>query len=392
MEKAANEKSPAKIEAEKPVAKAESTAETDTKKSKKGLITGIIIILLIIAGAISAVIFTSAKNTPENVVLDAVTNTIKDKNHRIYGKLETTVLTPMTLAEGNYKNTVVLEIDGYNEGLSNETTASFTIKNFGGKDYVFRFSEVLQDDGTIYIKSAELSDFINSLASLLSPYLTAEPYSSMVGLLKSLAGKISSTWWRISVPELVAAFGLEDNSIANQYDCLIGAAKKFFDSSSINSITDAYKDSQFLSVEKYDTDEIPSFTNDTYRASIDAVRLAKFWNNVVTIGPVNDMRSCEQGGNNQVSKAFNPVTSDQLESMNGQKIFLDIDKDRRISGIYFTGSTDGNNYTADIHIDKSGGEVSVPENAKPITELKEDISLIIQFVVSIFSSLSSATE
>lgn len=371
---AAKTEKPAKVE--KP-AKAETP---ETKKSKKGLIAGIIALILIAAGAATALILLNCKKSPENMVLDAVTKTVKQKSHKVTGTVEMTTKTASVLSENGYKTTVRLDLDAKNNGMSNATTATLTISGTGSSDFVFRFDEVLQDDGVLYLRSADLANFVNSLASTFGAYLSVEPLSGIVRDVKNLATKIGDSWWRISVPSILDLLGVEDQKVFDEYDCMVKSSKKLFEDAGLNAIADSYKKHQFLSVEKYDG--LDFFKNNVYRATIDSVRLSQFWNEYVTSGVISDMRNC--GSNSGELKAFDPVTSEELSALNGEQVYLDIDNDSNIKGVYYNGSKDNYGVDAKLYLEETSDKVEAPASSKPVTDLTKDILEIVKSVSSLF--------
>ena len=361
-------------------------AQKESPKSKKGLIIGIISAVVIAGGAVAAFFILNKGSSPETIALDAITKTIKRPAHDINGKIE--ISSSAISAAGSATSNgvkVVLELEGKNHNLNASSSAALTIKAAGASDFVFRFDEVLQSDGTIYIKPSDLTSFINSITSTYSQYLSAEPLASIVKDVKNLTTKISSNWWRISLPEVLEAFGMKNEKFTEEYNCYVAVANKLVGEPGLNTIADVYKEHQFLNVKKSDKG-ITSFTGDVYEATVNTDKLADFWNKYITSDQVKELSKCSSE-----EVATKTVSKDQLSSASGT-IFLDIDKDRNLNGIYLSESKDNYSVSADLRI-KDGSEdlaIAAPSGAKPITDLANDIAKLIQSVTSLVAMMNTA--
>ena len=354
----------------------------DNKKSKKGLIAGIIAALVVAGGAIAAVFILSRGNNPESVTLDAVTKAIKEPVHNISGKLELSTATASAIEESlSYKTKIIFDLSGVNNGMNSSSSATITVRTDGMSDFVFRFDEVLQSDGVIYVKPSDLTSFINSIISSYGQYLSSEPLASIVSAVKGLAAKISSNWWRISIPEVLEKLGAKDATFSEEYDCSVAAVNELLSASGLDSIANTYKNNQFLSTKKSDK-SIASFTGDAYEATVDTSKLAKFWNEYVTSDGVKKLNECAKQGD-----TLNAVTPDELSVVSDSTFFLDIDKDRNLNGFYFNDSKESYDIDADFRIEKGSEDTAVdaPSDAKPITDLAEDIIKIVQSVAGLIA-------
>lgn len=354
----------------------------DNKKSKKGLIISIIVALVVAGGAIAAVLILNRGNNPDSIALDAVTKTIKEPAHSISGKLELAATTVSATEENLAQTKIIFDLNGENNGMDSSSSATITVKTNGMSDFVFRFDEVLQSDGTIYVKPSDLTAFINSIASNYSQYLSSEPLAAIVTEVKSLATKISSNWWRISIPEVLKEFGVADAEFTEEYDCSVAAANELLSASGLESVANIYKNNQFLNVKKSDQ-KISSFTGDAYETTIDTSKLAKFWNEYATSDKVKKINECTKKGD-----TLNTVTPDELSAVSDSAFFLDIDKDHNLSGFYFNDSKGNYDVNADFRIEKGSEDLAIaaPSGAKPITDLTADITDLVQSIVSLFTT------
>ena len=366
--------------------KSKVAVEPEVGKSKKGLIIALVSLVIIAVGAVAAFLIINCQNKPESVVLDAVTKTIKQQSHKVAGTVEMTTNTASTMYSGNsYKSSVRLELEAGNNGLNNAASAVLTVKGAGPSDYVFRFNEVLQDNGTLYIRVADFADFINSIAASFKAYLGTEPFASLVSQIKTLATKIEGSWWRVSVPEIFEAFGVKDDKISKQYDCVITAVNKLASESGLNTVADNYKNNQFLSAKKSDR-KVDSFTGSAYEATIDTNKLAKFWNSYIATNEVKEISACV------ADRSIEEISADSLSRISGETFLLDIDNDKNLKGIYLDGVKDSYTIKGDLRVEEGPKDqtFTAPADAKPITDLTSDVMKIVQSIAGLFTAFQSA--
>ncbi|MBR3365633.1 hypothetical protein IKG48_00710 [Candidatus Saccharibacteria bacterium] len=351
----------------------------DKKKSKKGLIIGIITAVVVAGGTVAAFFILNRSGSAESVALDAITKTIKETAHNMTGKLEVT--TPIASADSTSSAKIILELSGKNNGMNSSSNATITVKTSAASDFVFRFDGVLQSDGTLYVKPSDMTAFVNSLISSYSQYLSTEPLATIASEVSALATKVSANWWRISVPEILKSFGADSEQITEQFNCSIAATNEMVSEAGLTTIANIYKDNQFLKVKKSDQ-KISSFTSDAYEATVDASKLAKFWNEYVTSDKVKKLNDCAGDG-----YTLSAVTPDEVSKVSDKPFFLDIDKDRNLKGLYFSDSKEGYNVEADFRIEQGSNDLAIaaPSGAKPITDLTADIVKLIQSVTSLFT-------
>ena len=348
------------------------------KKSKKGLIIGIIAAVVIAGGAVAGFFILNRGASAESVALDPITKTVKETAHKMTGKLEITA--PIASASGTSNALIILELEGENNGIDSSSNATITVKTGNTSDLVFRFDEVLQNDGTIYVKPSDMTAFVNSLISSYSQYLSTEPLATIAEEISALATKVSANWWRISIPEILEALGVKNEQVTKQYDCSIAAVNEMVSEAGLTTVANIYKDNQFLSVKKADQ-KISSFTGDAYEATVDTSKLAKFWNEYVTSDKVKKLNDCS--GDKYTLSAVAP---DELTAVTNSSFFLDIDKDRNLNGLYFSNSKEGYNVEADFRVEQGSNDLAIaaPSGAKPITDLTADIVELVQSITSLF--------
>lgn len=366
-------------------------SETKAKKSKKGLLAAIAGFIIVAGGAVATVLIVNAQNSPENVTLDAITKTLKSPTHTMTGKMEVATST-ISAADSNvtYKGSIVLELEGSNNNIANTSSATVTVKTGSTSDFVFRFDEVFSEDGTLYLKGSDLSDFINSVISTFSDYLKSEPLASITNKVKVLIKKIGANWWRVSIDDVLEILGSDSQDLANQYHCVIDAAKNLFSDSSLDTLSNIYKDHQFINAKKYDG-SITSFTGTAYEASVDTAKLTEFWNAYITSEPMTKISSCDPE-DSQARSVFNETSEEQLSAAKDKKVYLDIDNGHNLVGFYTSGSENGGTYKVDMRLKDGADTISAPSDAKPITDLKNDVASLVAAITSLFTAATETTE
>ena len=355
-------------------------SKTETKKSKKGLIIGLAAgAIAVVAGAVALVFFVQAQNSPENVALDAITKTIKEPAHTITSTISMSV--PTTNAYGDtIQNSIEIALESENNGINASSSATFRTKIAGMNDFTFTFNDVLQDDGVLYIRTQELSDFLSSLASNFSAYTNTEPVSTIVTKIKLLGKKIDANWWRISFPEVMKSLGAYTDELNSQYNCVVGATKELFSQSGLDTIANIYKDHQFLVVKKASSKPV-SFTGDAYEATADVNKLSDFWNGFMDSSEMKKIRDCAPSSNTAAK-----IVSSQLNKAAAKPIYLDINNSRVIEGVYFDTTVNGYNVKLDLRLKAGAAEIITPANSHPISELTAEITELVQSISGLFSA------
>lgn len=356
--------------------------QEESPKSKKGLIIGIVSAVIVAGGAVAAFFILNKGSSPETIALDAITKTIKEPAHKMNGKIELSTVSGSATAN-NVK--VIFELEGENNNLNVASSATLTVKTSGMSDFVFRFDEVLQSDGTIYVKPADLTAFVNSIVSTYGQYLNAEPLAGIVQDVKNLAAKISSNWWRISIPEVLETLDSKNKAFTEEYNCFVNVANTLAGESGLSMLADTYKEHQFLNVKKSDKG-ITSFTGDVYEATVNTDKLADFWNKYIASDQIKELNKCSSDGN-----VIKTVSKDQLSSVSGT-VFLDIDKDHNLKGIYLSEAKDSYRVSADLRLEEGSKDstIATPSGAKPITDLANDIMKLTQSITSLVATMNAA--
>ena len=379
-------KKPVKTAPEKPEP---TTGKSEApQKSKKGLVAAIICLLVLAAAGVAAVILLTNNNKPENVVLDAVTKTIKSPTHTVSGKIELTTKTESALTNSSVTSgRIIVELDGRNSGLNNTASATVTVKTAGTSDFVFRFSEVFQDGGVLYLKTSDLVAFADSAVDFFEGQLeasgmTSNPFANIMTHLKSVARKADNTWWRVSLSEIIKSLGVNDQNATKQYDCVIGAVKDLFSDSGLSNLADTYQKYPFITAASSDN-KPASFSDNTYEASINTTELARFWNSFVTSDNATKISDCLP--KDQSTTILDPVVSEDFAPLAGKTIYLDVDQGHNLSGVYASGSSESYGYLVDLRLDSEADAIEAPSDARPVSELLNDVMPLIQSFYGLYT-------
>lgn len=183
------------------------TPQLPVKKSKKGLIIGLVVAGVALLGlAIASVVYAAVYNNPDNAVLDAFSKAITAKSGSTTGNM-------------SYKlNEMSMGVDfSASANESQQSSSSITFKiNTDGKEHVVKGNFVSTKD-EVYIK-------LEDLKSVFAGVLGSE-YSDMIDLyFGTLINKIDNKWVVIKPGDLKE---LSDDTIDDkETQCIQGAFAK----------------------------------------------------------------------------------------------------------------------------------------------------------------------
>jgi hypothetical protein len=204
------------------------------KKSKKGIVIGGIIALILgLLGGGSAVAY-SVYQSPQKVIFDSIMSAVNAKTATVSG----------TISVDSKDSTTAIKLSV----KQNENSASLNVDlkiTSGGKDYTFTGDGVATASGDFYVKLSKLDSIATTLTSLANAQLGSS--ASSAALVQKLVAKVDGTWVKLSSDEL-KAFNVTASAVQS---CSNSAIAKFKnDSSAIKELSDLFQMYPFISVEK----------------------------------------------------------------------------------------------------------------------------------------------
>jgi hypothetical protein len=199
------------------------------KRRNKKLIIGIIVAaVIVVLGAGSVLAYNFWYQNPDKVVSDSLVNALKAKSLTFTGSLDMTSDT--TKAK--------IKIDG----VAGQAQGSVNVKatfDMEGQQIALNGSGLMGSSGDLYFKVANVKDIVKS-------YREAVPVESQA-IFDQLVAKIDDRWIKISADDM-KQFS-EDTGTAQK--CFNDTLKKFQnDKAAINEVATIYKKNKFLTIEQ----------------------------------------------------------------------------------------------------------------------------------------------
>lgn len=325
------EPTPTPVPATAPVPEPVSTPVAVPKKKRTNLIiSAIIAAVLVVAGAVSAFLYFSWKNSPEIVALDAVTNLINVKSATVAGdiKIDAGI-------DDESIQSAVISLNANVIGISSSASASIAVTTEDDK-FTVSASEVMLSDGKLYLNFDGLDNYLQD---------------------------IDDTWWEVDVPEIAKSFenfigASMSNSIAKAYNCLIDYGNSL--SSNKSGLAEIYQNHQFITIAKSDF-----YKSNGYKVTIDEKTLKDFKNELNALPASKTFRSCVDYNLTTEIEDYININVDK-SIFESPTIYFAVNNQHEISELHLS----GNGYSADLKLTyPATSAVSAPAKSESISEL-----------------------
>ena len=340
---------------------------TSAPKKKTGLIAGLIAGILVLGGAIAAVLIIFVFNGSADAVPAAVSKVLSGevKNFAINGTINydgsgNPLISSLSVGLDAKINTSTFE----NEVIANVNA------NVSGLDLNFTFNERKASDGDMYVKIDGLTDSVNSIlfsqsgvdcdevdCEALMSQMMSDSQSSQLDLINSIEGE----WLHTNLSDFS---GVGSNITDNTTQCLVNVLSSASNYS--KDIADIYKQNSFVT---YSTDNIPiTKKKDTiYKLGMDYDKMADFLNAMKTSALANDLLACT--GGNAINSDISASDVKQIFS-NFPAVYAEVDGNNNFTRLYFEIS----GLTADLSVSYPGTiSVEAPSSYHEMSEYLTDL-------------------
>ena len=211
-------------------------ATLPVKKSKKGLIIGIVVAAFLALGlGTAAIVYAFVYNSPENAVADAFSKALSAKSGSADGH--------MTITQGGTTTKVQMKF-ATNEQNQAQADLDITVPS-GGREFNIKGQFAGTKDST-FIK-------VNNLKSLLAEMFGASDSDAIEQYYGSLLGKIDNKWVEIKLSDIEE---MNPGSTSDkQAQCMQDEIVKFRSDAGLrNEVMDVYKKNQLFKVESKGSD------------------------------------------------------------------------------------------------------------------------------------------
>ena len=337
--------------------------------------------VLLIGGGIFALVYLNWRQSDKVVLADAVTGVIKQSEIAITGSVEAE-FNEDSQSEIGLK-ALRISLESTSSGADSRGEGVLVFVSTEGEEINVSIGGAFMSDGIIYIKVDGTADALESLRSELP-----EEFIAIAEYLKEFLQDLDGQWYRIAISDL----GLGEEAEA-AYSCLIDATKFAATDDSRGEIAKLYQDHPFLDATRLADSDADG--NSVFSVAWDAARLADFSNGLRTTETYQKSTSCSDTNNNTP----NTTPADVAMPEDFPKINLHISPwAHELKGISINYAQDGNTLKADLKFNYNDVKVTVPENAKPISEVltslesvlkKAAVSMVQPQIVAICASYST---
>lgn len=175
-----------------------------TKKSKKGLLVGIIIALLVlVGGGVATGVYVYMNNKPEKVLADALTNTMSD----LLGKSPSSSVGSVTFeSKGANGAKIMIKFASKSAAENAQGSADVTVA-FAGKTYNIKASSVVIGDKELYFKVENLRKTVNSLTA------NQPEFTMYADALNPMIKKLDNQWIKVTQDDLKELGMVDDQKV-----------------------------------------------------------------------------------------------------------------------------------------------------------------------------------
>ena len=360
------------------------------KKSKVGLIVTLIIVaVLLIGGAIAAIIFYNIHESPENAISDGFTKFLTAGEEKVSG----------TLTAKNGGNDVKIEFnlsgkeDAYSGSGKLEVEADGIAINAG-------VEMAVDGEGNIYFRLADkgnIDEVLKNQLSNLSYSMDSSSAEILSGILGGVVDEIDGTWYKIPAD-------MQSGSVKNPMSCIVEKSKALRSDDTAKKVKEAFKEHPFLKAK--DGAEVKSKDGyKLYTIEVDEEESKEFSKALDEIDAYKELSKCVESS----SSILNSYDSDDY----GYDLELDSDFDSEYdldegfdsedivaepeTGFKFKGdmqlgvsawshelkyislTSEENDTTTNLemNIEYKVDDVNIPSDAKDIKDLTKDIMSVV---------------
>ncbi|MBQ3410082.1 hypothetical protein IJG66_01850 [Candidatus Saccharibacteria bacterium] len=393
-------------------------AVAPAKKSKKGLAIGLSVGAVVLLGGAAAG-YTVYRNQPAVIASDAVTNVITAKNLGISGTYDMKFGKTYADQYGIEKVTLTLEQSSATPPAA--TTAKIDVKSTTYGNFSLKFSDVIIQDGVIYLKLDGVEDTIDTVFDayidlMLSNYdylyencasttdygatncysdqIQAPKKSDYEKQYRQIKSYFSDTieladgtWWKISPDELIntidADYGIEiDNDYSDAYKCIIENISNPSTSSELGTI---YRKNQFVNLTPYTGSDFTAQSDgNLYSISVDAGALVDFTKDVLDSNLYSNVNGCLskiEGFSTVKASDISDATWDNYKTQAQdfaskiKDLYVEVDGwSHQLRNLYFTHAESGvGSVKADFKFSYDAPAVSAPSDSVDVADLLDTI-------------------
>ena len=359
-----------------------SPAPVKPKKSRKGLIIGLVSALLLVGAGAAAYYVFMVYQKPENVVLHAMSKLTEADKLRV----STTVEGDYAFGEADDK----LAIKKVTFDVGVEKAPRFDINatvalSYGGKDIELKGDVLLTDSGDAYFR-------IENTKKLLETYFNnSDEGVRLSKKADELLSKLENKWVKTSLVEQSDAV---DEKSAKVAQCVLDTYKKYKDDTTIQKEwTNAYKQQQFVVVKETVGRKDGAVG---YRIEIDQAKAKEFAKIIENTAAAKELKNCDPEATEPLEQNIESIEEKADDNTKMEVVAWVGEWDHQLKFIDSTATAkvDEKTYTikSTSRFDYANGATTLtPESPTDFAEWQKDFESAIELMFSGEMFVESAT-
>lgn len=379
------------------------------KKSHKGLIIGLVAGVAVVAGGAGA--FSVYRSQPNIVAADAAINLVNTKNLSVTGTID--MQYDKKFASDFGFNRITLTIDSVaTSPLPASSKAKLAVESDTYGDFEIELSNVVASDGVLYLQAngvegaldkwyeANIQKYLeynkcdsNYSTKMACDYSSSyynsssmkQQYKTFKSYFQNTFDLIDNTWWKIDIEALINSIDDEteleiDNDYSTAYKCLVSQVDNPDNSKEISAL---YRQYPFITIKQYTgSDAQAQSGSKLYNINMDAEALTDFAKGTINSGTFSRVQSCFKKIDDfdildpsdikeSDWKEFKKAADKNLSDIENLYIGIDDWSHRLTSLQYSHTEKKAGTVSVDLKFNYNATTVSIPDDAKDITELVE---------------------
>ena len=272
-----------------PVAATTAPAATNEpkKKSKKGLIIGIVVAVLLLAAIIGGVVFYILHESKDRVLADAISGIWSSEARQFDGKI---TMTPSDEAKSASMKSVTVNFKGDSKAANFSGSGDLSIEFKEGDPLNIGLSGAYISGDGIFVKIDKLEEAIKKInlgaaIGMDGDDDTADYVKLVEKVLAAVAKKIDGTWYKINAD----TFG-SDEKIKESYQCMTKAIEEMSSKEVKDKIADIYKAHPFIEFADKDNESADGLTY--YYVKVNEDESKAFGTDVKELNVFKDLQAC----------------------------------------------------------------------------------------------------
>ncbi|MBP5656488.1 hypothetical protein J6X15_02810 [Candidatus Saccharibacteria bacterium] len=292
-------------------------ASAEPKKSKKGLIIGIVVAVLVLAAIVGGVIFYIMHESKERVLADAVSGIWSAEARQFDGKA---TITPNEDKNSSTIKSIDIDFKADNKSTNFSGTGGLTLNFSEGNPLKVELSGAYISGDGIFIKLGNLEETVKNLdlGAVMGVDSDSADYVKIYeDMLLAVAKKIDGTWYKINAETFGSAKEAQEG-----YECMTKALDEMSSKEVKNKIADIYKAHPFIVPDDKDNESADGLTY--YYVKMNEDESKAFSKDVEELNVFKDMKACLSSGTGTNSGSSSSTDDEEKKDGTTSEIKLGI--------------------------------------------------------------------